>query len=350
MIFIGFRGFIQTDWFSYYKFFEKTPSLLDNAFIDYVHNSEFEVGFTVFSSFIKLFSANYFVFQFVNYLIEFIVLYTLFRKYLGRNFLFGFLFYYIFGCLTMSINLLRNSKAILIFIISLKYIERHQFFRYLFFNCIGCLFHVTAILYIPLYFLLSKEWNGKLLIFLFIIGNVFFFFHIEWIKILFQIFAPFCGQRIGSMMEFYTKSKIFASSYGFSIGFIERFMTFLLIYHYRKKIYALNKTNIIFINCLFCYVYVYLFTSEMAVLTDRLPLLFVFSYWFVYPQIYESLNSINIKRLFLLILMLYSIIKLIKFNYAFVMYDNALFTHLNYNDRSYYLKKYAKFLIERRGG
>lgn len=61
-----------------------------------------------------------------------------------------------------SMNGVRQSVAIMIFYYSFKYIEKHNFKKYAILNGIGFLFHSSAILFIPLYFILNKKYKFKM--------------------------------------------------------------------------------------------------------------------------------------------------------------------------------------------
>ena len=64
IFFIGFRGFIYTDWGKYYDVFMKTPSFFsdktikENFFINY---KEWNKGYVYFTMFFKTFLPNYFL-------------------------------------------------------------------------------------------------------------------------------------------------------------------------------------------------------------------------------------------------------------------------------------------------
>lgn len=64
----------------------------------------------------------------------------------------------------------------------------------------------------------------------------------------------------------------------------------------------------------FIYVFIYLYCSEFSIITQRVPLLFVLSYTIIYPQIFACFTSLKTKRYFLVVFVLYSVLKLAESN------------------------------------
>ena len=56
-------------------------------------------------------------------------------------------------------NGVRQSVAIMMFYYSFRYIKEQNLKKYLILNGIGCLFHSSAILFIPLYFVLNRRFK-----------------------------------------------------------------------------------------------------------------------------------------------------------------------------------------------
>lgn len=347
LLFFGFRGFIATDSLAYYKYYKELPTFFSDSLGDFFKRSDFarwEKGFIFSSIFLKTLSPNYVFFQFINFFVEFIILWIVFNRYLSKNsVLMGFLFYYLFG-VSISINLLRNSKAILLFVLSLDCIYQKNFKRFAFFNILGFLFHASAIFYFPFYFILNRKWNRKFILILFIVGCIIFLFQIKWISlILVQLVNVAIPGRIGTMLIGYVKNDVFSSAYGFSIGYLERILTFILVYHNTSKLIEKSPRNLIFINSLYVYCFIYLYFSEMFILVQRFPQLFIYSYWFIWAQLLELMGKHKLEKSVLLFcLFIYGSMKIFYGynNFAF-KYDSMLLTsHLSAEERSYNIKRY----------
>jgi hypothetical protein len=348
IIFFGFRGFLWTDWPYYYPAYNSTPSLFDDLkSISNFFSTPWENGFLFYMILCKTISSNYFFFQFISFIIDFILLYYFFKRIIPKYIILGFLFYILFSGFFFSYSLLRNAKAMMFFLISLKSVEEKKIIKYMLLNFIGALFHITSILYLPLYFILNKKISRKILLTIFIIGNLLFLFQIEWCKIFLIKISYFFPGRLGNLLKFYLSSNIYSNTYGITIGFFERFFSFIIFFNFTQKLYKINKNNTIYLNVFYLYVFIFLYFSEISILLERVAILFVFPYWILYPQLYSLLN-IKFKQIFLLILLVYGILKLgIGNRNIFSLYDNVLFSYKSYQERLEIINKHEKIIFNK---
>jgi len=345
IFFIGFRGFIYSDYETYYAFYKSCPSFFDGItkITGFLSSSMFaiggwEKGFIIYAMLCKTITQNYFFLQFISFIIDLCVLYYFFNSIVSKQYIIlCMLFYLVFSGLTIEFNLLRNSKSIMLFLISLKYLEQRKPAKYFLMNIMGCMFHITSIFYMPLYFFLKKM-NKKLVLFVFILGNIIFLLQIRWCKPILLFLSNFVPGGIGLLLKRYVATKVIAN-YGITIGYIERVFSFIMIYHFMNQLLK-NKKNLIFINAFFIYQFIYLYFSEISILLERLALLFVFPYWVLYPQIYQSITK-NSKKLFLCCIFAYGVLRMAVGNgVSLSLYDNILFNHKSYNERTLMARQY----------
>ena len=122
VVFLGFRGFVFHDWYIYYPEFEKL------SFYDiqkYEIGSKREIGWLCFQWICKSIFDNYHFMIFVHSVITLSLLYRFLNRY-TQNILLGIIIYLIFDGFTLSINLLRNSFAIMIFLNALPYLYERR--------------------------------------------------------------------------------------------------------------------------------------------------------------------------------------------------------------------------------
>lgn len=345
-IFFGLRGFIFTDWKAYYDCFMRSPVIGDSKLKkDFFFNadlySSWEKGFLWLNVICKSIIPEWWFFQVVNFLIDFFVVLFFIKFHIPNYVVLGMCFYFSFGALRYDVNLLRNAKAIMIFICSLKFVKEQKIILYITLNLIGTLFHSSAIFFLPLYFILNKKPSKMFLIFLFLIGNIFFLFKIRWLSGIIEIVLNIIGGRISQIGIAYLNSDVYSSTYGISIGYIERTVTFFLVMHFRNRLLK-TKNNVIVLNIMYIYLFSFLFLSEMSILSDRISALFLLAYWIVYPQIYGYLNK-DKKLLFLVLFFLYSSLKIVS-GYSSVVcdYDNIIFPHYTYQQRLNELKRFLR--------
>jgi hypothetical protein len=222
----------------------------------------------------------------------------------------------------------------MLFFLSITYIEQKKLVKYILLNILAVLFHASAIIYMPMYFILNKHYSKTIVFAFFILGNIFYLLQIEWCKAIFWNMRYVLPGRLGGYIHIYFDSKSkYSQNFGITIGYLERFLSFVLIFFFEKKLVK-DKGAIIFINLFYIYSFIYLYFSEISIILERVPLLFIGSYWILYPFIYRILNNKN-KKLFLFLLMLYGILKIGYENRRLAsLYENALFLHQSYYERA----------------
>ena len=150
----------------------------------------------------------------------------------------------LFGGLTIEFNLYRNSKAIICFLLSINYLQKRKLIPYLLLNALGCYFHISALLYLPLYFILDRRINMKLIWTLFIIGNVIYLFQIPYLSKILLSVGSILGGRINALIYFYMADSHFGVSAGITIGYIERAISFILLALYYQKVETLFTSSL----------------------------------------------------------------------------------------------------------
>lgn len=183
-VFFGLRGFVYTDWLTYVVFYNEIPALSSGWSIirNFLTNSEYalagwEKGFIIYSICMKSISIDYFGWQFLFVLTDFIVLMFVFQKYVSlQNSILCFLLY---GGFLIEFNLLRNAKSLLFFYASIKYLHDRRPMPYICLNLVGCLFHTSSLVFIPCYFLFTQKYSIRFIFCIYLFANIVFLFHIH---------------------------------------------------------------------------------------------------------------------------------------------------------------------------
>jgi hypothetical protein len=333
VVFFGFRGYIDTDFMLYYPLYESAPVVSDikGVIKFFSGNSEdfilkIEPGFKVLLVLLKSISPHYYLLQIVSSLIDVLFLNYFFRKY-SPQYILGFIMFCIFSGLIIEINLLRNSKAIFIFLYSLQFLKERNALKYFICNGIGLLFHSSAIFYFPLYFFLHKKLQPAFVWGFFILGNVLYLGQIKFITPIVIALGNLIGGVYGLMAEGYSKNSLYNSGYGITIGYFEKVLIFVLFYGFYNKIADYIKDekllNILY-NLLIIFTATYLYLSEFSVFIDRITTLFAVSYWIMFPYFYASLEKM-MKVIFTVTLLVFGIFKMYRFNNFIIRkYENIL--------------------------
>ena len=287
------------------------------------------MGARLYSSIVKTIIPNYFGWVFINTLIDLLVLRYVFKNYTHSQIL-PFLFFIAFNGLLIEFNLYRNIKAIDLFLLSLPYLQRRKILPYMILNLLGVSFHVSSLIYIPLYWLLCRRipkvvlWSGI------IVANIVFLGQIS-------VISDFLNTlNFLQSLEFYDSFSAYAENSEkaklLSIGYLERtfsIITFTLLYN---KLIQQRDSNVIFYNCFWLYYVSFLCFYEVSVLVDRIPTLFIFSYWVLYPNVFTI--KFRIRPIVVAISMLLVFLKIYTGNNEIPSkYENILFIEDNYEER-----------------
>lgn len=347
LFFFGLRGYIFSDWSIYAPLFEKIPTLwngesmntFDQNFMDdfstdaQTGKAGMEKGFIYFILLFKSIIPNYHAFIFFNVLVDVVLLDLFFRRY-SPYYTLSFILFITFGGIIMECDLLRNFKAIILFLVSIKYLEERKPLPFFVLNTIGFLFHSTAIIFFPLYFFLHKEFPTWLMWAIFILGNIIFLLKISYIQPVLLSLADAIGGRLAVQVRLYFVLEEYNSPYGISIGYIERIITYVLLLFHHQKLKEKNPQNKLFINAYVLYFFTFFFLSEITIAVERLTLLFIFSYWILYPLFYQFIKEIANKIVFMIIFTSFSVLKITTLTQApLTKYDNLLFGIENYEIR-----------------
>ncbi|WP_052193895.1 EpsG family protein [Cetobacterium sp. ZOR0034] len=329
ILFLGTRGFLGWDWYFYY------PSFMEGTYT-------YEKGYMLYTSFIGNIFKNYIFYQFVTTTIDFIALYYIFKRYCKYPIMAFAIFFSIQG-FHMEVELLRNMKAIILFLFSLKYIEERKIIPFLLLNIIGVSFHMSGILYLPMYFILNYTYEKRIVLGIFIIGSFYYLLNLKGIELLLNYNWDFLPTIIADKIVNYKSILPANLERGLNLFYIERAILFLLAYKY--------ENNNIIKNSLYIWVVIFLFTSELSVASLRIGILFIYSVWLTLTR---SLENFERKEFMVAIVMALSLIRIYRsttfpgntINYN---YKNALFNELNYKERELEIIKGKKYLKESHG-
>lgn len=357
-LFFGLRGFIAWDWFHYYPRFLTSIGIFEaiknwNFIFNTGPSVSYEIGYQVWMSLFKSLTNSYHIYLFLTTLIDIFVISYVFFKYSPYP-VFSILLFLGFGGLQIQLDLMRNIKAIFLFLISLDYLSKNKKIKYLLINILALSFHRTSLLYLPLIFFLRKKIYKyrKTILFLFGIGIIILIFSNDLLFIVLK--------KIKEILEYANlnilngiKKKLssyllnsYANSRELGIGFIERVGTFILFYTYRKKINN-YKYGTIFFNLYLLYVFTYLYGSGVRIIFERCGLLFIPAYWILYPILLKNMNKNKKIGLFIL-LSLYIILKINKeTNFSIKAkelyeYKNIIFTQESYKEKKLIFDKVLK--------
>lgn len=293
ILFFGLRGYIGYDWYSYKPNFDKMVTIgeLLRGNTQMLH-SGYEIGFQIYTSLIKTLTSNYFIYNFINTSIDFIILFLVIKRFSKSPMLSLLIFFGVYG-VALEIDMLRNAKSIMLFLLSIKYIERREILKFGALNTLGVLFHYSPILYLPMYFILNIKWNKKFILFLFILGNIYYLSDIRVVMRVIKEYNTILPTGLGAKLSGYFSIIPLDFPLGFSLYYFERVVIFLLCWFVGDSLKNKKYGNIM-LNSLYILVFFFLYMSEFSIVAMRFSLLFIYSYWFILPMLLEIYPKVPI--------------------------------------------------------
>lgn len=323
LIFIGLRGHAMTDYVNYVPTFSRIPNITSLSFKGF---DALEPGFVLYTSLIKSLGFNYFGWVFINTLIDFVVLRWFFRRYSPSQVL-PIIFFITFSGLVIEFNLYRNSKAIILFLLSFPYLIDRKIIPYIIINLLALTFHNSAVIFIPLYFILNLRIPIWMVWTMVISANVIFLCNIKIIGVIIN------NLTIIQQLDGYDKLMAYAGGVkpaSFSIGFFERLFAIIVFTVLRGKLIEKHKYYCAFYNSYLIYYLVYTIFYEVPVFINRFPVLFVYSYWILYPAIiylkYSFRRIINMAVSLLVALKIFATCKQPDYAYENILWDDISYS------------------------
>lgn len=166
----------------------------------------------------------------------------------------------------------------------------------------------------------------------FFVVNIMFFLHISMTGWLVELIAPLLGiERMADKVVNYLSN---AENYNFSIGYIERTLAFILFACLNKQLYVQSEYNRIFSNCFVLYYLSFYMFTDVMVLAERVSVLFIFSYWILYPNTLQLIKRPLNRQLFLTYIILLCVMKTFTAHSNIMsMYDNLLWGIRSFEER-----------------
>ena len=344
--FLGLRGFIGWDWWAYYPSYNNLP----NGF-------NYEIGYEIWSNIFYKIGLSYHHFTFINTVADILILAYVLKKYSKYPIFSMFLFLAVQG-LSFEVDLLRNAKAVLLFIISIQFIKERKLIPFLILNILGMTFHMSSVIYLPMYFILNRNYSRKIVLPLIILGNIYYLFDTKLFIHILEYMTSVLPAAVGGKITSYLS--IIPQNYKLPVGtlYFERLVTFIMVFfflhkekNHREKE---NPYSLIMENSFYIFYLIFLFTSEFFIASTRIGILFIYANWFLWGYIIETLRDRKIKAAVFLIAVLIGgnrIYNHFDFNGNKILYryENIITDHKSYEEKMKDLGRARKFKDEADG-
>ena len=338
VIFFGFRGFISWDWRDYYPIFESIESI-DNILYNQgwivmgnkINIELIEPGYVLYVSIIKSIWNNWHFFIFVSTIID-IIIYDNFIRRFSPIYAFSILIFCVFN-LVFEMDLLRNAKALVVFFLSLNAVYGRKWGQLILWTLLGLSFHRSYLIFVVFYIVGLRNFGIKIWWSIFFLVNVIYLFQIPVVSSLILPLISIIGGDYAGKVESYLASDVYSAARGFSLGYIIRVVTFILIVCNYNKILSLNKQLVLILNVYLLYVITNIGMTDISVFCTRMELSLSFSMWILYP-ILATLYHKKKRILFLGYIFIYSLLRIIlSTDNAMLYYENILTGASDYETR-----------------
>lgn len=333
LVFWGLRWHIMSDTLAYEIEFDTINPVFSWKYIE-THSWWWDKGFVLFTMIVKLINPSFAFFVFINSLVD-ILLFSLCLKKYSNYFLISILAFLAFQGILSEVNLLRNMKSILLFLLSIKDIENRRLISFLLINFVGYTFHSSALLFFPMYWILNRHYKFRFIIVISIFITAIYLLGLNPIE---QFIIQYLDIYGGELKKLNTYITTYSDDIPLSIGTLERLLTLVLVMWTYYKSEKRSSQFTIFFNSFICFYILYALFGFNSVFRDRIPYLFIYSYWFIYPYIFvffvSKKRGLKFAFYFLFFMKIYT-----STNICSAYYENIMFKVTSRQQREYLIRK-----------
>lgn len=156
-----------------------------------VYPFDFEIGYFVFTKICAFISLSETAFLNVIAIIIYVPIFKFIYDY-SENPLISLLVYFAFGCFEYSLGVFRQMIALSICVTGFKHVMNRNFLKYLFYIIFAMMFHTTAIIALPIYWIKNINLSNKLSVF-FTTEIFFILFSRSFVTLSIKVFSKYSG-------------------------------------------------------------------------------------------------------------------------------------------------------------
>lgn len=305
VVLAGLRYETGGDWQSYAEVFDIIEPINEvikgNGHV--FANHQIEIGFRLLISITKFFSSNV---QLLFFIVSFGCLTLLFKNlsvyssYPQTSILIYYSVLYFF----LDFVTIRQAISVMIFFFSIRFIQNRNLLKYIALIVTASFFHLTALLLLPLYWIINKRFSSNKVIIFFITINLVFLLNIKWMEATLNLVLPFFLGPVATKITTYTAESALVGR-GISIGFIINIIIFTLLMLTRSKNDGSKYYNIFF-NLFLLYAFVYSVFFEIVDISNRFRLYFALSELILLPNLFIAFETYKNKILIFIFVTLFS--------------------------------------------
>nr|WP_106783609.1 EpsG family protein [Lysinibacillus timonensis] len=292
MLFIAaFRDGIGYDYANYKKLFD---------LIHYRDASSSEVNIELgFYAIMKLFTNNYLVVFFTATIS--ILLKVIYIDRYSKDKIISLLLYFSGVFIMFDMGVIRQGLSIGITLLSIKHIKERSFTKFLFIICFAALFHVSAIIFLPLYFLGNKSFSRKTYYFITLVVLIISFADLTKLIVNLLMYIPI--GIIQSKLMWYSSLE----TGELATSLIKRVLFLVLFIEYFKVKKISDSDSYIYLNGYFLSIVIMGLFSSIDIIGGRGSTGLYFLQIFIFAIVMKSMSHIYLRFLMLILVILLSV-------------------------------------------
>lgn len=328
VLFVGFRGFVGWDWINYYPFFNELSFSNLSLSIDSFLENPIEPGFRLYSTTIKEIFDNWSIYVLISVIIDCVSLNHFFKRY-SPNYPLSFLIYFCL-CLGTQIDLLRNVKAIMLFLLGIDCIYSQNFKKYALIILLACFFHLSAIMFIFLYPLGRNGFSKNICLIIFIVSNIIYLLHVPFATLLIKYSVGTLFPILQLKLQAYSEGAV---ARGITLGYLIRVLISSLVF---LRFNVMRKEDKgFFLSVYFIMTGFNLGFSDINTVAQRLEAILQPTICIIYPTLIATFKINWNRALINVTIFSYCLLCLVRSAHiAMYNYENILFGSSSYEERS----------------
>ena len=279
VLFFGLRGPVGDDYYTYKQYYES---------LNMADSIVFGPGFWLLNALLRLMHLPFQCLLLAITLVSNLLLVRFVKK-TGINAPLMLMISFAMGGIANQIDFIRNFLSIMVFVNSFDYIFEKNPRKYILLNLIGMTFHYSSVIFIPLYWLINRDFKQKSYICIYITVILLSFMHLHFLSFIPDVNKDSYMGHLHEYIDTYSTITI-----KFSMGTIERILTGLAACLCYKQL-SQTKYGIIAINSFMLYTLCYGLFSGYAILGTRLGNLFVYCHWLLWPLLLKAMPNKSLR-------------------------------------------------------
>lgn len=304
-----------TDWETYYYIFDK--KIEDMAYVS-------EIGFRMINYYVNKLTNNYTILLLLMAAVIYPLKYLMIKRY-SKNILFSLLIF--FSLYKADIFFVRMTVAVAINFYAFNYILKQELIKFIGFVLLACIFHRTAIIFLIAYPIVRYiKFTMNKMYCIFFVAIIFYVFNYEIINLL-NLFLKKIDltfvENISFKLNLYleTKNIYFGNdqrnlnnSLKMIITVVNRVFIYVIILWKAKKLDFFSQKSLLLYGIGYS---LFFLLTPISVPLGRLTAYFDIFELIIIPNIYMTLKNRTIKKLFIMISIVYFYLKLFSGIYTY---------------------------------